>query len=247
MSLWLSIRRIGQMVFRRNPMGRLQQSIEDPGAALAALLATYGVTTTRERNWIIFSESGHRAKVELAPDSNALKGALIHLHFSFEFSRGDRLVESVPGFGDNYIQAVPDAWRNFSAGSLPSILAAFLGYATHLVRQEEWTVANRRWLVTFGDLTMHPEHISPKKLPRDLLERLRKAIERLPLGSGIHWVQFFYSRSRRKRREFHDALLDNEPCLQLESDLAAIEFPDLGKNYSVGQFFVLLPIGPARS
>src|SRR5436190_15299712 len=98
--LWLVFWPI--LIFRRNPLKRLQKSIEDPGAALAALLVTYGLTTSRHRDWIIFADSGHRARVQLFPSSNVRKGALIQLVFSFEFSRRDRLVETVPGFGDNY-------------------------------------------------------------------------------------------------------------------------------------------------
>lgn len=246
MSVWSMIRRTTRLIFRRNPMGRLQQSIEDPGAALAALFESYGLAVTRERSWIVLVESGHRAKVELAPDSDIRKGALIHLDFTFEFSRGERLVESVPGFGDNYLEAVPDAWQNFSAGSLPVILAAFLGRATGRVRQEEWTIAGRRWRVTSGNVTLNPEHLTFRKLPRDLAERVQRSIERLPLESGIHWVRVSYSQTRGKRQEFHQGLLDNQACRPLDAALAAINFPDLKENYSVGQLLVLLPIGRAK-
>lgn len=234
-------------IFRRNPFRRAQQSIEDPGAALAVLLEDFGMKTRRDRDWIILVDSGHRAQVELVPGSNARKGALIHLEFSFEFARGDRLVMSVPGFGDNYIDAVPDAWTNFAAGALPVILAAFLAETSRHAQQEEWTTADRRWLVTRGDFVLRPPHISPGRLPRDLPARLRQMTEQLPLESGVHCVQFFYSRAGENRRPFVEALLDNQPCQSVQSALASMDFPDLGERYSVGQFFVLLPLGRARS
>jgi Family of unknown function (DUF6348) len=166
----------------------------------------------------------------------------VELDVCFEFKPGHAIVESFVGRGRTYEQAVDFAFRRFAIDVLHVLLSAFCqSDCGDQVRKEDWTIGgsarrvNIGYVGIVGNPPVHNEHGVKLQACFDQFEdRLR----RTSLPSGTHWVRLYYCQVERQTYAF-DVLLDNEVWSEIQSEVAALDWPVADDFFAVRNFLVI--------
>jgi hypothetical protein len=117
------------------------------------------------------------------------------------------------------------------------ILAAFFKPEDDQVSREEWTIGGKMRSVIIGNVGIRgnlPEGEQAVAWFKPFEEKLKAK----QLGPGKHWVRLYYGQMQRKAMAC-EVLLDNDVWYEMQSEMAAINWPAEDAFFSVRVFLVI--------
>jgi hypothetical protein len=168
-------------------------------------------------------------------------GGSVQLDVVFEFQPGGCIVESFVGLGETRQEAIAFAMNNFVVNSFHVFLAAFVRPGDEQVREEEWTIGGKPRRVVIGNLGIRGSVMAKEAQQAQLgacMQRFEERIQAQPPGPGTHWVRLFYAQEGGRMLAF-EVLRDNAPWLEMQAEMAAVEWPATEEFYSVRNFLVI--------
>lgn len=205
---------------------------------LLEVFKAHGVDCAHQGEWIVFLKPGIRASGSIVREIPHENSITIQLDVRFELAPGRTIIESFGSIAQTREQAVSDALQNFTANSFHVLLAAFFGAEDDQVSMEEWTIGGRPRLVTIGNAGIKG---TPPVQGEQLISWFKPFEEKLKsmqLGPGTHWVRLYYGQIQAKAIAC-EVLLDNEVWAELQTEMAAIDWPSGEDFYSVRVFLVV--------
>lgn len=204
---------------------------------LGELLRAHGVSFQEEDGWLRVRPGGPRLQAWVIETRTEPDVRMRQLDVVVEPWTGQRVVESVGGFGTTEEDAWKDALQNFSRGSLHVLLSAFLRPPDEHVTVESWRVGGIERKVILGDIVSRGDGTNPSH-EEPWIAALEEAIKSLPLPSGTHWVRVYYAQMDGARMAL-EVLLDNEPWQALADRLDKAAWPSASGFHSRRLFLVL--------
>jgi hypothetical protein len=165
-------------------------------------------------------------------------GLSVQLDVQLEIAPGRTIVESFAGLGETRDKAGADALHNFTVNSFHVLLAAFFHPDDQQVAREEWVAGSRRSRVTIGNVGVRG---TPPVQGEQLVawfKRFEEKLKERPLEQGTHWVRLYYGQMQ-DRAVACEVLLDNQVWEELQSEMAAFDWPRGDAFYSVRVFLVM--------
>lgn len=211
------------------PLGEGDGGVPEPRDTFHALLRAHGqrVEACDARVFPRVEDGRFSLQVDFAVQDGRLSGG--------------RLLESFGGFGATWRAAVGDALRKFEQGSVHVLIAGLFDEAScaDQVTWETWPHPEGPRRVCLGPQLGLYGRGAPPLAP--LVDRLRDALARVPLGTSIHALRIFTM--RQGARSFSDeVLLDGEPWAEGQQLCAGFEWPtDVETLWGTRLFALVLP------
>lgn len=203
---------------------------------LEKLFEGHGAAVRRDEGWVIVDNGRLRCQVMVVRQAELSGQKVLQADFVLAPDTGERLVESIVGFGENWGDALAEAGYGFQEVVFHAAFAALLDRPCSHAKVEEWDIAGTRRTVTSGQLGTRGE-FPCETWPRTfqaIVEQLREA----DLPSGLHWVRYFHQHSPG-HEPVTELLLDNEPWVELHEDAVILPWPGGNAFYSVRLFFII--------
>ena len=214
----------------------LEEEIPLPLQMLMKSLEAHGVEALRHKDWLLpFGQLPCVTADWLRRDR--LMGTLaVVAHLEDE----REVVEVFPGLGEEDGDAIAYAFESFSVGALHEMLAAIWN-----VRDEEdddvaepaepelWHINGQDYELFEGPWQARGERLSCP----ELWDRLKSAIEALPLTADLHWFRVFVGGTAGAFT--FEALKDSEPWVEGQELLRSLSWESGEKYGSVRNFLML--------
>jgi hypothetical protein len=218
---------------------------QTPNERLATFVRSHGLKARLEQDWIVFPDYGRRMSASVVQRTPAEKGISIQLEIRLELWPGRLMTETFEGIGPSEVEALGDAIRNFSLGSLHVLLAAFFGIRyDDLVSGDHWMVGGVRRDVVVSRETRRG--VVPKDDP-DWYRGLSEATNRLGLAEGTHWIRAFIGRNGNEPLVC-EVTLDGAPWEAMEAELSRLPWRPVEGLVTSRRFLIIrggLDVGEA--
>src|SRR6266540_2237247 len=165
-------------------------------------------------------------------------GMSVQLDVRLEIPPGRTIVESFAGLGETREKAVADALHNFTANSFHVLLAAFFRSDDQQVSQEAWVVGGRTSRVTIGNVGVRGKPPVQGDQLVGWFKRFEEKLKEKHLRPGTHWVRLYYGQMQGRPMAF-EVLLNNDVWEEMQSEMAAVDWPSGEEFYSVRVFLVI--------
>ncbi|HEV3444731.1 MAG TPA: DUF6348 family protein [Gemmataceae bacterium] len=162
----------------------------------------------------------------------------LQLDVRLEITSGGTIVESFAGLGETQEKAVADALHNFITNSFHVLLAAFFRSDDEQVTREEWVVGGKASRVTIGNVGIRGRPPVQGDQLVAWFKHFEEKLKKKQLGPGTHWVRLYYGQVQSKALAC-EVLLDNDVWEELQSEMAAVDWPSGEEFYSVRVFLVV--------
>jgi|GEM_PF-654116 len=208
---------------------------------LLELFRSHDVDAILQDDWIVFPQNRMKVTASVGGEFRQPAGMSVQLDVMFAFAPGRMIVESFGGIGETRETAIADALRSFAANSFHVLLAAFLRpgdeQAAQQVTREEWSIGGATRRVTLG-AALRGKPPTPAEAWTDCLQRFLQRIQGTSLSPETHWLRLYYGQAQGKVLSF-EVLLDNEVWPEMQSEIAALDWPAGEEFYSVRVFLVV--------
>lgn len=207
-------------------------------ATLLELFRAHGVACVAQEEWIAFPDHGTRADTAIFKETQQPTGMSVQLDVRLEIDPDRTIVESFAGIGKTRREAVASAMQNFIANTFHVLLAAFFKPGDEHVTKEEWSIGGKTRQVTIGNVGIRG---TPPVQGEQLVAWFKQFEENLKcyeLANGTHWVRLYYGQIDHKALAC-EVLLDNNVWEEMQTEMAAIDWPSGRDYYSVRVFLVI--------
>lgn len=208
---------------------------------LQQLFRAHGVESSVQDDWLVFVEQGYRANAQIVQEIDNPRALILQLDVRLQLGNEVTLIEAVAGWGADVNAAAKHALDQFVSGSFHVLLTAFFGRAVKdQAEMEEIVIGSQRRRITSGNVTTWgriPE-ASAGQPEMGWFREFRKRLEGKPLPPGTHWVRLYYCQSQGQSLAC-EVLLDNQPWLDFQAEMAAYPWPVSREYYSVRWFLVI--------
>jgi hypothetical protein len=205
---------------------------------LLDLFRAHAIEAVAEDEWITFPNRTLRAGASIVRDTEQRGWMSAQLAVRLEIAPGQTILESFAGLGETREKAIADALHNFSVNSFHVFLAAFFRSRDEQVTQEEWIIGGRTSRVTIGNLGIRGKPPVQGERLLGFFKQFEDKLKAKHLQPGTHWVRLYYGQMQRKAIAC-EVLLDNGEWEELQSEMAAIDWPASEDFYSVRVFLVI--------
>jgi len=205
---------------------------------LLELFGAHGVEAVPQEEWVTFPDRNLKAAASIVRTLEWQAGKTVQLDVRLEIAPGRTIIESFAGVGETREKAVADALHNFTVNSFHVLLAAFFRSDDRQVSREEWVVGGRTSRVTIGNAGIRGR---PPVEGAQLVAWFKRFEERLKateLRPATHWVRLYYAHTQGKAMDC-EVLLDNDVWEDMQSEMAALDWPSGDEFYSVRVFLVI--------
>jgi len=205
---------------------------------LQKLFQAHGVEAILQDDWLVFPGRSLKANAVLVGETAHEAVVTVQLDVHLQNTSGRTIVESFAGVGATAAQASADALQNFVANAFHVMLAAFFGIGGDQVTVEKWKVENKPYRVTIGSVGVRGE---PPVQGETLVAWCQPFAEKLkqhPFPPGTHWVRVFYAQIGGETLAC-EVLLNNEVWDEMQTEMAATDWPAGEAFYSLRHFVVL--------
>jgi hypothetical protein len=209
--------------------------VSEANEYLQQLLRAHGVFATPCGDWLVLSQDDMKANASIVREA---PGKWVQLDVRLEFAPGRILIESFGGAGETRMRATNDALQNFTLNSFHVILAAFLNRDDNQVSREDWMIGGKLRRVTIGNVGIRGK---PPVLGAELVDWFKLFEGKLKaqqLTEGVHWVRLYYAQMQEKSTAC-EVLLDNDVWEEIQSEMAAVDWPAGEEFYSLRLFLVV--------
>jgi hypothetical protein len=207
---------------------------------MEGLLQSHGLMTSTYKEWVLGSTElpGLRACLY-----NGGRHDTARLVVELLIGKGQIIVESFAGVGEDEEKALMDAVENFCNNSLHVFLAAFWNHIEpEQVTVEKWQINGATWSVYIGNYYVRgaTDGEDVRFPARDAFPLTEAWIKKLPLQGDFHWVRTFYgSWGVKDQQKKAETLLDNEVWADFQDLFLRLPWPPRDKYYSARNFLVL--------
>jgi len=157
-------------------------------------------------------------------------------------------VESFVAHSATIDEALAEAFEQFEVNVLHTLIMAFWDKAKHIdngIGTDVWEINGHRWQIVVGNYGYKGE------VPMDdvidetnmMYDEIEKAIKSLPLEKDIYAFRTVYT-AVGDGKKVSEALINNEPFLELEKVISTLPWRDLGIYYSVRNFVIAMKLVP---
>src|SRR6266849_4272136 len=205
---------------------------------LLELFQRHGLDALPEEEWVTFPDRNWKATASIVKETEQQTGKSVQLDVRLEIAPGRTIIESFGGVGETRGKAVADALRNFTANSFHVLLAAFFRSDDPQVLQEEWVVGGRTSRVTIGGVGVRGKPPVQGERLVGWFKHFEDKLKETDLRPETHWVRLYYAQMQGKAMAC-EVLLDNDVWEDMQSEMAAIDWPSGDEFYSVRVFLVI--------
>ncbi|HKD27776.1 MAG TPA: DUF6348 family protein, partial [Xanthobacteraceae bacterium] len=205
---------------------------------LLELFRAHGVEAVPQEEWVTFPDHKRKATASIVRAIERQANTLVQLDVRLEIAPGRTIIESFAGVGETREKAVADALHNFTVNSFHVLLAAFFRSDNLQVSQEEWVVGGRTSRVTIGDVGIRGRPPVQGEQLVGWFKRFEDKLKETELRPATHWVRLYYAHTQGKAMDC-EVLLDNNVWEDMQSEMAALDWPSGDEFYSVRVFLVI--------
>jgi hypothetical protein len=206
--------------------------------ALLEFFRAHGVESVPQDEWIAFPGRDMRANASIAGEMEQQSAITVQLDVELEIAPGRTISESFAGLGETREEAVADALQSFTANSFHVLLAAFFGSDDPHVSQEEWVIGGRTGRVTIGDVGTRGTPPVQGDQRVGWLQHFEEKLKEQQLRPGTNWVRLYYGQAQGSM-VVCEVLLNNYVWEEMQSEMAAADWPSGEEFYSVRVFLVI--------
>ena len=205
---------------------------------LLELFRGHGVEALLQDEWIVFPGRSVKASAELYGQASHEAATSVQLDVRVQNASGRAIVESFAGLGTTADEAVADAMQNFVVNSFHVLLAAFFGVSGQQVAQEKWVSGGKPCRVTIGNVGVRGEPPVEGEALVAWFDHFTEKLRQKQFAAGTHWVRVFYAQMQNEALAC-EVLLNNEVWEEMQSEMAAIDWPAGEAFYSLRLFVVI--------
>ncbi|MCB9893142.1 MAG: hypothetical protein H6839_01685 [Planctomycetes bacterium] len=216
-------------------------------AIVRELFAAHGITAGIKGPWI--QVRGFRSKLALllykvpAPEGDFV----VRLDAVLKITRGQTLLESCVGIGDDLEEATAQALERFSACSLHQLMSAFFGLqGSSQVQRETWQIGRESWIAHLGGLNVvdyREAKSDPVPMaPPEFFPTLESLIKTSTLSKRPHWLRAFRMQLVADEPVV-EVMLDNWSWPEAEKLVSDLPWGTTDGIWSVRTFLVITPQG----
>jgi hypothetical protein len=205
---------------------------------LLELFRAHGVEAVAQEEWVTFRDRKWKAAASIVRALEQQAGTSVQLDVRLEIAPGRTIIESFAGVGETREKAVADALHNFTVNSLHVLLAAFFHSDDPQVSQEQWVVGGRTSRVTIGNVGIRGKPPVQGEPLVGWFRRFEDKLKKTELRPATHWVRLYYAHMEGKTMDC-EVLLDNNVWEDMQSEMAALDWPSGDDFYSVRVFLVI--------
>lgn len=210
---------------------------------LRRIFADHGVQMVEKADWLTTSERYPACRGTVTDPRKSDAGCHVRLDVELALDEQQTIIESFGDVGATAENAVRNSVFNFCQSSLHVMLSAFWNvHDDAQVLREEWTLHNRPWRVTIGNLVRKAANGQDIPIPHDLFAMIEAAIRSRALPQSAHWVRVYFANMMPGDR-ITEVLLDGEPWEECAMGLGKLDWPALDFFYSCRLFLTLQPAG----
>jgi hypothetical protein len=218
---------------------RVTGSIDRINAVLEQLFRGHGIEAVRAGNELRFPAFPDYRMNGEAFNPRERAG---QLDFRLGIAPGRTVCESVAGIGTTPDAQIEDGLRAFASNSFHVLLSAFFGVPRleHGADHEEWEIGGVKRTVVLGTIgTRFGFPLGTDDKPDiGFFRAFKRHVRAQPLSAGTHWVRLYHMRSGGECTA-NEVLLDNRQWPELESAMAAFDWPASERRYDVRLFLVI--------
>ncbi len=199
---------------------------------------SHGIDAVLVGEWIEFPNRSLKCNAAIVQENEMPAYLSVQLDVRLVIGSGRTILESCGGFGSMRDQAIASAIENFNATSLHVLLAAFFSHANDYVTREEWIVGGRACRVTIGNVGIRGQPPVHGEQFHSWFKHFEQQLKAQNIGSGVHWVRLYFAQFHRKSSAC-EVLLDNEVWHEMQTSMAAFDWPLGEEFYSVRIFLTM--------
>ncbi|HZO89803.1 MAG TPA: DUF6348 family protein [Chthonomonadaceae bacterium] len=189
-------------------------------------------------NGSFFPQHHTRANASIVRELRQQAAISVQLDVRFEIAPGRTIIESFSGVGETREKAVSDAFDNFALNSFHVLLAAFLDPNDDHVSEEEWIIGGEKRRVTLGNIGVRGKPPVSGEQLGGWFEPFEQKIKEKSLGPETYWMRLYYGQRQGKTMAC-EVLLDNTVWEEMQTAIAALDWPPGEEFYSVRLFLVI--------
>jgi hypothetical protein len=205
------------------------------------IFADHGVRMEQETDWLTTSGRFPACRGTVTPRKSDAGGYAVRLDIELALDEQKTVIESFGDVGVTAEDAARNSIFNFCQSSLHVMLSAFWDvHDDAQVLREEWSLGNRSWRVTIGNVVRKAMGGEDVPIPGDLFTTIEAAIRSHTFPRSVHWVRFYFANMMPGDR-ITEVLLDGEPWEECVSAVRRLDWPALDFFYSCRLFLTLQP------
>jgi len=206
--------------------------------SLFELFRAHGIEAVPQDDWVVFPGRAMRANAAIVREKKQQAGMSVQLDVRLEIESGRTIIESFTGLGETREKTVADALHHFAANTFHVLLAAFFRSDDQHVTQEDWIVGGRTSRVIIGNVGVRGQPPVQGDQLVGWFKRFEEKLKEKQLRPGTHWVRLYYGQMQG-RRIACEVLLNNDVWEEIQSEMAAVDWPSEEEFYSVRVFLVI--------
>ena len=154
------------------------------------------------------------------------------------------IIESFIGHASTTEEAIAEALEQFEVNVLHLLIGAFWEDAKKIengVGFEEWNINGHRWQVVVGNYGYKGNLPIEEVVLDEMYESIQAEIKKLPLEKDIYAIRTVYTNVGNGKK-VTEALLNNEPFLELENRVSQLPWKSTNEYYSVRNLILVMKL-----
>jgi len=154
------------------------------------------------------------------------------------------IIESFIGHASTTEEAIAEALEQFEVNVLHLLIGAFWEDAKKIengVGFEEWNINGHRWQVVVGNYGYKGNLPIEEVVLDEMYESIQAEIKKLPLEKDIYAIRTVYTNVGNGKK-VTEALLNNEPFLELENRVSQLAWKSTNEYYSVRNLILVMKL-----